>query len=130
MRVEQLSSATSPGVPALRARFPALARTHEGRPVLFFDNPAGTQVPQEMIDGISGYLRHSNANTGGLFATSQETDHMLEEAHATAADFLGASSGEIVFGPNMTTLTFEISHALGRTLQPGDEIRSEEHTSE
>ena len=110
-------------VSAVRERFPALQRLHHGRPVLFFDNPAGTQVPQEMIDGLTCYLQRSNANTGGDFATSRQTDLIIAEARAAMADFLGAASpGEIVFGQNMTSLTFHLSHALRAVLRPGDEV--------
>jgi cysteine desulfurase family protein (TIGR01976 family) len=108
---------------AIRRRFPALQREQNGQPVVYFDNPAGTQVPQETIDGFVHYLECDNANVGGAFATSQATDRTIEEARAGMADFLGAtSSREIVFGQNMTTLTFHLSAALGSILQPGDEI--------
>jgi cysteine desulfurase family protein (TIGR01976 family) len=106
----------------IRSRFPALSRQQDGRPVIFFDNPAGTQVPQEMIDGYAGYLRTSNANVHGTFATSRETDAVIEAARDVMADFLNASPGEIVFGPNMTTLTLGLSRAIGRQLKPGDEV--------
>lgn len=110
-------------LPTIRRRFPALSRTQNGHPVLYFDNPAGTQVPQATIDGYTGYLERANANVGGTFATSEETDALLAAARAAMAEFLAASTPEeIVFGPNMTTLTFALSHALGRLLQPGDEI--------
>jgi cysteine desulfurase family protein (TIGR01976 family) len=109
---------------AIRARFPAVStRSHNGKPVLFFDNPAGTQVPQETIHGYSSYLQHNNANEGGFFATSRATDAIIAEARAAMADFLGASDPrEIVFGQNMTSLAFHLSRALGKILQPGDEI--------
>lgn len=107
---------------AVRPRFPALQMEQDGQPVLFFDNPAGTQVPQPTIDGYARYLRCANANVGGTFLTSRETDRLIEEARHAAADFLNGSPGEIVFGPNMTTLTFSLSRAIGRTLRPGDEI--------
>jgi cysteine desulfurase family protein (TIGR01976 family) len=106
----------------IRPRFPALAREQDGQPVLFFDNPATTQVPRETIDGITRYLSRSNANVGGLFATSRETDRMLNDAREAMGAFLGASAGEVVFGPNMTTLTFALSHVLGRVLKSGDEV--------
>lgn len=108
---------------AVRGRFPALQREENGRPVVYFDNPAGTQVPQETVEGVTHYLCHNNANLGGLFPTSQATGRIAEETHQAMADFLNASSpSEIVFGQNMTSLTFHLSHALGRMLQPGDEI--------
>jgi cysteine desulfurase family protein (TIGR01976 family) len=91
--------------------------------VLYFDNPAGTQVPRHTIDGISNYLLTSNANHGGLFLTSQRTDQVIDLARTNMAAFLGAASpNQIAFGPNMTTLTYGISRALGRTFSPGDEV--------
>lgn len=102
----------------IRSHFPSLQNGN-----IFFDNPGGTQVPQEVIDAVSDYFKTANANTQGAFATSQHTDTMIAEARAALADFLNArSSDEIVFGPNMTTLTFNISRALGRFLDEGDEI--------
>ena len=107
----------------IRRQFPALAQHHDGRPVVFFDNPGGTQVPQRVIDAVSNYLIHDNANHAGAFATSRRSDAMLAEAHQAMADMLGAASAsEIVFGANMTTLTFSVSRALARLLQPGDEV--------
>jgi cysteine desulfurase family protein (TIGR01976 family) len=102
----------------VRARFPALASG-----AVFFDNPGGTQVAQSVVERMTDYLLHHNANHGGAFRTSVESDAILHEAHAAMADFLGAARPEeIVFGANMTTLTFAFSRALGRLLQPGDEI--------
>ncbi len=110
-------------VDALRAEFPALARQHDGRPAIFLDGPGGTQVPQRVIDAVSGYYRDMNANSGGAFETSARSDAMAEEAHAAVADFLGAASPEeIKFGANMTTLTLHIGRSIGATLEPGDEI--------
>jgi cysteine desulfurase family protein (TIGR01976 family) len=105
-----------------RAQFPALTQTVNGHPAVFLDGPGGTQVPQRVIDAISGYLRRDNANTGGAYATSRNTDAMLAEARAAMADFLNCGADEVVFGPNMTTLTYAISRAIGRDLGPGDEI--------
>lgn len=110
---------------SLRARFPALnqVETHGGRAPVFFDNPAGTQVPQGVIDAVVDYYRHMNANSGGAFATSQRSDAMVAATRQKVADFLNAPlPDEIVFGPNMTTLNFALSRALGKTLAPGDEI--------
>ena len=108
---------------AIRAAFPSLGVELNGQPVVYFDNPGGTQVPQACIDAITQYLSSANANTGGAFLTSQRTDAVLAEAHAAMADFLNAADPrEIVFGANMTTLTFAFSRAIGRTLKPGDEI--------
>src|SRR5271165_171681 len=106
----------------IRAQFSSLAQTVNGHPAVFFDGPGGTQVPQRVIDAISDYLRRNNANTCGAYATSRNTDAMLAEARAAMADFLNCDADEIVFGPNMTTLTFAMSRALGRDLRPGDEI--------
>ncbi len=106
-----------------RRHFPSLAQTQNGKPVVFFDNPGGTQCPQMVIDAVAGYLLRDNANHGGAFATSQRSDAMLDDAHQAMADMLGAaSSDEIVFGANMTSLTFAVSRALARELKPGDEI--------
>jgi selenocysteine lyase/cysteine desulfurase len=108
---------------SVRQQFPSLALTAQERPVVYLDNPGGTQVPQACIDAMARYLSTSNANTHGAFLTSARTDEMLDDAHAGMADLLNAAdSREIVFGPNMTTLTFAISRAIGRTLQPGDEL--------
>ncbi|MBI5303086.1 MAG: cysteine desulfurase-like protein [Chloroflexi bacterium] len=102
----------------IRSHFPSLQSG-----AIFFDNPGGTQVPQPVIDAVSEYYQTANANTHGAFATSQKSDALLAEAHAALADFLNAHSpDEIVFGANMTTLTFSIARALGRLLDPGDEI--------
>jgi cysteine desulfurase family protein (TIGR01976 family) len=102
----------------IRSHFPALDTG-----AIFFDGPGGTQVPQQVIDAVSSYYKTMNANHEGAFPTSQKSDAMLAEAHMAFADFLNARSpDEIIFGQNMTTLTFNISRALGRALNPGDEI--------
>jgi cysteine desulfurase family protein (TIGR01976 family) len=106
----------------IRAQFPSLAQTVNGHPAVFLDGPGGTQVPQRVIDAISNYLRRDNANTGGAYSTSRNTDAILAEARAAMADLLNCAADEIVFGPNMTTLTYSISRAIGRDLAPGDEI--------
>ena len=106
----------------VRAQFPALAQTINGQPAVFFDGPGGTQVPQQVINAISSYLINANANTHGAFATSQRTDTTIAAAHAAMADLLGCDPDEVVFGPNMTTLTFMLSRSIGRDIQPGDEI--------
>ncbi|MGB9722372.1 MAG: cysteine desulfurase-like protein [Chloroflexia bacterium] len=109
---------------ALRSCFPALQQVDSaGRPYLYLDGPGGTQVPQSVIAAMADYLAHYNANAHGLFATSRRTDETIDAARQAAADFLNAPSPEeIVFGPNMTTLTFHISRALERELRPGDEV--------
>jgi cysteine desulfurase family protein (TIGR01976 family) len=110
-------------VAAVRDHFPSLARTIDGRTVVYLDGPGGTQVPRECTDAMVAYLEHSNANHGGAFATGMETEQLLHEVHAAAADFLGAHEpAEVAFGPNMTTLTFSLSRAIGRELRAGDEI--------
>jgi cysteine desulfurase family protein (TIGR01976 family) len=106
----------------IRAQFPSLAQTVNGHPAAFLDGPGGTQVPQRVIDAISSYLRRDNANTGGAYATSRHTDAMIAEARGAMADFLHCGADEVVFGPNMTTLTFAMSRAIGREFKPGDEI--------
>ena len=106
----------------VRSQFPSLAQTVNGHPAAFLDGPGGTQVPQTVVDAIANYLRRDNANTGGAYSTSRHTDAMIAEARAAMADFLHCGADEVVFGPNMTTLTFAISRAFGRELKPGDEI--------
>lgn len=106
-----------------RRYFPSLAQTVHSQPAVYFDNPGGTQVAQQVIDGIVAYLQTANANTQGAFLTSRRTDETIAAARQGMADFLHAAGpDEIVFGPNMTTLTFAFSRAIGKTLQPGDEI--------
>ncbi|MEM9057805.1 MAG: cysteine desulfurase-like protein [Pseudomonadota bacterium] len=110
-------------VASCRGDFPSLKREVDGRPLRFLDGPAGTQVPQAVIDAVSGYYRHSNANCGGAFATSRETGQVLEATRAACADLLGVGdSGTVSLGPNMTTLTYALSHALERHFAPGDEV--------
>ena len=106
----------------VRSQFPSLAQTVNGQPPVFLDGPGGTQVPQRVIDAISDYLKHDNANTAGAYATSRRTDSMIASARSAMADFLGCDPEEVVFGPNMTSLTFAISRSIGRDLGPGDEI--------
>ena len=107
----------------LRGLFPALSRQANGRAAIFLDGPAGTQVPTLVIDAICHYLKTCNANCHGAFATSAESDVLLDSAHQGVADFLGAAEKDCVtFGPNMTTLTLALSRAIGRTWKAGDEI--------
>ncbi len=112
------SSLNVQSVDRIRARFPALARRAAGRPAAFFDGPGGTQVPERVVRAMTDYLLHHNANTHWAYDTSVETDEMLAEARATLADFLACTTDEVVFGANMTTLTFHVSRALGR--RPSD----------
>jgi cysteine desulfurase family protein (TIGR01976 family) len=104
-------------VAAVRSQFPALAAR-----AAFFDGPGGSQVPQRVIDAMTAYLRDSNANLGGAFATSQASDEVMERGHAAAAEFTGGHPEGIAFGANMTTLNFQLAHAMARTLDAGDEI--------
>src|SRR5216117_1952593 len=82
----------------VRDQFPSLSQTVNGHPAAFLDGPGGTQVPQRVIDAISGYLRHDNANTGGAYATSRRTDAMIAEARSAMADFLHCGADEVAFG--------------------------------
>lgn len=109
-------------VEEIRAQFPALDRIHNNLPVAYFDGPGGTQVPRAVVEAMSDYLFHHNANTHWAYPTSEETDAAIEDARQACADFLNASSGEIAFGANMTTLTFHLARALAVNFSPGDEI--------
>ena len=113
---------TTLDIDALRRRFPALAVPHGDRPLVFFDGPGGTQVPDAVIDAVADYYRTSNANHGGAFETSRRSDAIVEDAHVALADLLGVDADEIVVGANMTTLTFHLSRSIGAGLEPGDEI--------
>ncbi len=106
----------------IRAQFPALSRRYKGLKVAYFDGPGGTQAPRTVVEAISDYLYHHNANTHWAFPSSAETDSALLEARRALADFLNASPSEIAFGANMTTLTFHLARALGRQLEAGDEV--------
>jgi len=109
-------------VAEIRKCFPALQRAHNKRGVAYFDGPGGTQIPRPVVEAVGDYLLNHNANTHWAYPTSEETDAMIIGARQALADFLGASSNEIVFGANMTTLTFHLSRALGRGYERGDEI--------
>jgi cysteine desulfurase family protein (TIGR01976 family) len=113
---------TALDISRVRSQFPSLSQTVDGQPAVFLDGPGGTQVPQRVIDAISDYLKSSNANTHGAYATSRRTDAVIADARTAMADFFGCDSDEVVLGPNMTTLTFAISRSIGRELGPGDEI--------
>src|SRR3954471_19523794 len=106
----------------IRQDFPVFAREIGGRPIAFFDGPGGSQVPRQVADAVAEYLTLHNANTHGLFATSDETDAIIDGARAAMADFVGGDAGEIVFGANMTTLTLHLSRSLGREWGEGDEV--------
>ena len=109
-------------VQAVREQFPALGRTHNGRGVVYFDGPGGSQVARQAIEAITGYMERGGANLHGVFPTSTETEEILADTRKAAADFLGAAPDEVAFGANMTTLTFEISRALARGWDSDSEI--------
>jgi cysteine desulfurase family protein (TIGR01976 family) len=113
---------TTQSVAEIRASFPALERRHGGVPVAYFDGPGGTQVPRNVVSAMESYLYHHNANTHWPYPTSEETDALLGAAREALADFLGADATGIAFGANMTTLTFHLARALGRSWGPGDTI--------
>ncbi|MGD2026708.1 MAG: cysteine desulfurase-like protein [Anaerolineales bacterium] len=105
-------------IQTIRNKFPGLKR-----PAVFFDNPAGTQIAQTSLERINQYLVETNANHGGIFATSRESDAVVDDARLAAAEFLGAPRPEeIIFGPNMTTLTLHLSRSIGAALSPGDTV--------
>ena len=106
----------------IRRCFPALGRICNGYPVAYFDGPGGTQVPRTVVEAMNNYLYHHNANTHWAYPTSEETDAIIDSARSVLADFLNASPTEIVFGANMTTLTFHLARALGRGYKRDDEI--------
>ncbi len=106
----------------IRSRFPALGRLHDGRRVAYFDGPGGTQVPQSVVDAMSDYLLHHNANTHWAYPTSAETDALLLAAREALADFLHCAAPEVTFANNMSTGTFHLARALGRGWGPGDEV--------
>lgn len=110
-------------IEAVRAAFPALSLTDNGRRRIYLDNPAGTQVPRSVAEAVSSCLLNTNANLGGFFETTLAAQRVVDDAHAAMADFLGAETAEeIVIGANMTTLTYHMSRTLGRDFAPGDEI--------
>jgi cysteine desulfurase family protein (TIGR01976 family) len=109
-------------VEEIRRCFPALARTHNDNRVAYFDGPGGTQVPRSVVEAMNDYLYDHNANTHWAYPSSEETDAIIEAARSALADFLNASPTEIVFGANMTTLTFHLARALGREYDRNDEI--------
>jgi cysteine desulfurase family protein (TIGR01976 family) len=107
---------------AIRGHFPAMQRRHRGYPVAYLDGPGGTQVPHFVVDEMTDYLLHHNANTHWRYPTSEETDALILEARQSLADFVNGSPDEIAFGANMTTLTFHVSRALGRGWGKDDEV--------
>ncbi len=106
----------------VREQFPSLKLQVNGHAAAFLDGPAGTQVPKQVMDAIQNYFLSANANTYGAFLTSRRNDETIRSARAAMADFFNCDSNEIVFGQNMTTITFALARAIGRELKPGDEI--------
>src|SRR6516165_5747254 len=109
-------------VARIREHFPSFTETVNGHPASYLDGPGGTQVPQRVIDAISNYLKHANANTCGAFLTSRRTNETIAAGRAAMADFFHCDPDEVTFGFNMTSLTYAVSRALGRELGPGDEL--------
>ena len=109
-------------VQAVRQQFPALSERFDGKPAVFFDNPGGTQVHESVIRAMTDYMTRRNANTHGVFATSRRSDIVIDDARQAAADLLGATPAEIVFGNNMTSLTFALGRSLAAEFGPDDEI--------
>ena len=107
---------------AVRQQFPALAERYDGKPAIFFDNPGGTQVHESVVRAMTEYMTRCNANTHGVFATSRLSDETIDEARQAAADLLGAAPEEVIFGNNMTTLTFMLGRSLAAEFGPDDEI--------
>src|SRR5690349_17281458 len=118
----QAQTTRSISIDDIRSQFPALSRIHNGSPVAYFDGPGGTQVPRVVVEAMNDYLFNHNANTHWGYPTSDETDALIEDSRQAFADFFNCSANEVVFGQNMTSLTFHLSRALGRGLEPGDEI--------
>lgn len=106
----------------VREQFPSLQLQVNGHPAAFLDGPAGTQVPKQVMDAVQYYYLKSNANTCGAFATSRGNDAIIASSRAAMADFFNCDKDEVIFGQNMTTITFALARAIGRTLEPGDEI--------
>lgn len=109
-------------IDAVRSGFPALERTQDGLAVAYLDGPGGTQVHSSVVDAMAGFMQRGGSNHGGYFVTSEETDSLVGEARSAVADLLGADPIEIVFGQNMTSLTYSLSRALSRTWSGGDNI--------
>jgi cysteine desulfurase family protein (TIGR01976 family) len=107
---------------AIRSRFSALDRRVNGHSVVYLDGPGGSQTPDSVARAVADYLVSANANLGGPFVTSVASDELVDDAHLAAADFLGCTAEEVVFGANTTTINFLLAHAVARTLEPGDEV--------
>src|SRR5258708_8433637 len=106
----------------VRAQFPSLKLQVNGQPAAFLDGPAGTQVPKQVIDAVQNYFLTAKANTCGSFATSRANEAAVASARVSMADFFNCDPDEVVFGQNMTTITFALARAIGRQLTTGDEI--------
>ncbi|MFT3745597.1 MAG: cysteine desulfurase-like protein [Pyrinomonadaceae bacterium] len=113
---------TIASVEEIRSHFPALERKINGFPVAYFDGPGGTQVPRSVVEAMNDYMYNHNANTHWAYTTSRETDEIIEDSRRAMADFLNSEPDEIVYGQNMTTLTFHLARSLGREMSSGDEI--------
>src|SRR5215510_6580572 len=124
MSTPALHEALSPSfdVAWVREQFPSLKLQVNGQPAAFLDGPAGTQVPRRVMDAVQRYFLEANANTYGAFLTSRRTNEAISSARSAMADFFNCAPDEVVFGQNMTTITLGLSRAIGRELQPGDEI--------
>lgn len=122
MQTKEQTTSARPSLANIRTQFPALDRVHNSHPVAYFDGPGGTQVPRSVVEAMNDYLFNHNANTHWGYPTSDETDVMIEDSRLAFADFFNASDEEIVFGQNMTTITFHLARALGRQFIEGDEI--------
>ena len=120
--IESSSAGAVTSTAEIRQQFPALTRIHNGYSVAYFDGPGGTQVPRTVVEAMNDYLFHHNANTHWAYPTSEETDAIIDSARSVLADFLNATPEEIVFGANMTTLTFHLARALAREFARWDEI--------
>ena len=118
----QAHTTRSVSIEEIRSHFPALERVHNGQPVAYFDGPGGTQVPRSVVEAMNAYLFNHNANTHWGYPTSDETDALIEDSREAFADLFNAASDEVVFGQNMTSLTFHLSRALGRGFEACDEI--------
>lgn len=106
----------------VREQFPAMSKTANGHAAAFLDGPGGTQVPRSVVDKMVKYLYYHNANSGGAFVTSEESDAMFADAHSVLADFFGCNKDEVAFGENTSTINFKLAMAIVRDLKPGDEI--------
>jgi cysteine desulfurase family protein (TIGR01976 family) len=118
----QAPTASTLDIAWVRSQFPSLQTQVNGQPAAFLDGPAGTQVPTQVMEAIQDYLMNANANTCGAFLSSRRNDEMIAATRAAVADFFHCDKDEVVFGQNMTTITFALSRAIARDLKPGDEI--------